>query len=134
MEITVSTSTARVPVTIMHIRGDIDSVTYQEFETLANNLVTSGARHILVDLTESRFVSSAGLRALHRLFTALGKFDSELQTGDALTTGRFTNGMKKSPHLKLHNLSAETKTAFNLSGFHLFIETFNDKQTAIASF
>ena len=43
-------------------------------------------------------------------------------------------GTYKSPHIKLLNLSQETYTAFTLSGFDMFIETYTDKATAIASF
>ena len=44
------------------------------------------------------------------------------------------DGTYKSPHLKLLKLSRETRTAFEMSGFDMYIETFNDLETAIASF
>jgi hypothetical protein len=43
-------------------------------------------------------------------------------------------GTYKSPHLKLLNLSPETRTAFETSGFDMYIETYTDMKTAIASF
>jgi hypothetical protein len=36
--------------------------------------------------------------------------------------------------LKLFGLSNDAKTAFELAGFDMFIETFKDRKTAIASF
>jgi hypothetical protein len=54
---------------------------------------------------------------------------------DSSTYEQFqSTGTYKSPHLKLLNLSPETKTAFETSGFDMYIETFTDKNTAIASF
>jgi anti-anti-sigma regulatory factor len=45
-----------------------------------------------------------------------------------------SSGTYKSPHLKLLNLSKETKTTFEMSGFDMFIETYDDRKKAIASF
>jgi hypothetical protein len=45
-----------------------------------------------------------------------------------------SQGTYKSPHLKLLNLSPETKSAFETSGFDMYIDTFTDRKTAIASF
>lgn len=130
MEITVSTERARVPVTVMHIAGNIDSITHEQFQIKAHELIAAGTRHILVDLTRSPFVSSAGLRALHDIFKKLRTLAAEADPNSTPPVP----GTHKSPHLKLLNLSPELQTAFNLSGFHLFIETFNDKPTALASF
>jgi anti-anti-sigma factor len=131
MQITISTEQARVTVTIMHVTGNIDSITHEQFQTQAKELIAAGTRYILVDLTHSPFVSSAGLRALHDIFKSLRTLTAE--TGPA-TASNLIAGAYKSPHLKLLNLSPELQTAFNLSGFHLFIETFNDKQAALASY
>jgi len=37
----------------MHIHGDLDSATYNEFQTKADELIKNGARYILVDFTRS---------------------------------------------------------------------------------
>lgn len=134
MEIKVSTEQARVPVTVMHVDGNIDSATYEVFKMKAEELIQGGARHILVDLSHSAFVSSAGLRALHGIFNSLrAQQPGENLSDDEVKKG-ISDGTYKSPHLKLLNLSKETRTAFELSGFDMFIETFADRQTAIASF
>jgi anti-anti-sigma regulatory factor len=59
MEIKISAGNARVPITIIHIKGNVDSATYQEFQAKADELIRDGAHYILVDLTETPFVSSA---------------------------------------------------------------------------
>ena len=134
MEIKVSTEQARVPVTVMHVDGNIDSATHDSFKARADELIQGGARYILVDLSHAPFVSSAGLRALHSIFNTLRSLqpDSKL-TNDQVKRG-IADGTYKSPHLKLLNLSQETQTAFKLSGFDMFIETFADRRAALASF
>jgi len=134
MDIKVFTENGRVPVTVMHVDGNIDSATYEEFKAKADDLIKGGARHILVDLAHAPFVSSAGLRALHSIFNELRTLNPETKLSDEDVKKGISAGTYKSPHLKLLNLSKETQTAFTLSGFDMFIETFTDRKTAIDSF
>lgn len=134
MEIKVFTENGRVPVTVIHVDGNIDSSTYEGFQKKAEESIKSGSRHILVDLSHVKFVSSAGLRALHNLFNKLRALDPESNLTEEEVKHRINDGTYKSPHLKLLNLSPETQTAFHLAGFDMFIETFSDMKTAVASF
>ena len=134
MEIKVSTENGRVPVTVLHVDGNIDSSTYEQFQTTAKKLIDEGARYLLVDLSHAPFVSSAGLRALHTLFNELRLRNPDANLSDEQMKRGISAGTYKSPHLKLLNLSPETKTAFETSGFDMYIDTFTDKKTAIASF
>ena len=134
MEIKVSTESGRVPVTVLHVDGNIDSSTYEQFQSTARKLVAEGARYMLVDLSHAPFVSSAGLRALHTLFNELRSRNPEANLSDEQMKKGISAGTYKSPHLKLLNLSPETKTAFETSGFDMYIETFTDRNAAIASF
>ena len=134
MEIKVSTEQGRVPVTVMHVDGSIDSSTHESFSARANELIQDGARYILVDLSHAPFVSSAGLRALHGIFNTLRSLQPDANLSDEQVKKGISDGTYKSPHLKLLNLSNETRTAFKLSGFDMFIEIYSDRQTALASF
>lgn len=134
MEIITSIENGSVPVTVMQIIGNIDSTTYQAFTDHANALIQNGTRHILVDLSESAFISSAGLRAIHGLVKKLRTLNPDTNLSETEYKQRIGAGTYKSPHIKLLNLSQETYTAFTLSGFDMFIETYTDKATAIASF
>ncbi len=75
MEIKVHTENGRIPVTVLHVDGNIDSSTYRQFESKVDEAIKDGARHILVDLSHAPFVSSAGLRALHSAFNKLRSLD-----------------------------------------------------------
>jgi anti-anti-sigma factor len=134
MEIKVSTEKGRVPITVMHVDGALDSSTYQTFESSAEELIKGGARHILVDLVHAPFVSSAGLRALNKLFNQLRAINTDTNLSEEEMRKGISAGTYKSPHLKLVNLSKEVRTAFEMSGFDMFIETYTDFDTAIASF
>jgi anti-anti-sigma factor len=134
MEIKVSTENGRVPVTVMHVDGNIDSSTYDQFQSTAKKLIDEGTRYILVDLSHAPFVSSAGLRALHTIFNELRSRNPETNLSDEQLRRGISAGTYKSPHLKLLNLSPETKIAFETSGFDMYIDTFTDRNTALASF
>jgi len=134
MEIKVSTESGRVPVTVLHVDGNIDSSTYEQFQSTAKKLIEGGTRYILVDLSHAPFVSSAGLRALHTLFNELRAQNPEANLSNDQIKKGISSGSYKSPHLKLLNLSPETKSAFENSGFDMYIDTFTDRKTAIASF
>ena len=134
MEIKVSTENGRVPVTVLHVDGNIDSSTYETFQSAAQKLIDQGARYMLVDLAHAPFVSSAGLRALHTLFNELRSRNPDANLSDEQMKKGISAGTYKSPHLKLVNLSPETKIAFETSGFDMYIDTFKDMKTALASF
>jgi anti-anti-sigma factor len=134
MDIQVFTENGRVPITVMHVDGNIDAQTYQQFQSKAEELIDNGTHYLLVDLSHSPFMSSAGLRALHQIFNNLRAHDTENPVSEEDVRRGISAGTYKSPHLKLLNLSKETRTAFELSGFDMFIETFDNKEKAIASF
>lgn len=134
MEITVSVESGRVPITILHVNGSLDGSSYQEFQSTAKNLIDGGTRYILVDLSDAPFVSSAGLRALHLISSELRSRNPDANLNDEQMKRGISAGTYKSPHLKLLNLSPQTKTAFETSGFDMYIDTFTDLKAAVASF
>lgn len=134
MDIRVSVEKRAVPVTVMEISGNIDSSTYEHFQARVNQLIAEGMHYLLIDLTHTPFVSSAGLRTLHTIFNKLRTSDPANKLSEQDVRRGISAGTYRSPHLKLTNLSPETKTTFELSGFSMFIETFDDRETALASF
>ena len=132
MEIKTAVQKARVPVTIIHIVGNVDSATYQAFRAQADQLIAAGAQYILVDFAETHFISSAGLRVLHNIFTQLRSIHKDLN--DEELRKKMSAGAYKSPYLKVANLSSQVKDAFVISGFDTYIEVADDARKAIASF
>ena len=68
MDFKVEQERGRVAVTVLRTAGNIDSTTYEAFQKKALELIEAGARYLLVDLSDSPYMSSAGLRALHAIF------------------------------------------------------------------
>jgi anti-anti-sigma factor len=134
MEIKSTTENGRVPVTIVQVSGSIDSSTYVAFQSKVNELIEGGARHILLDLGQTKFISSAGFRAFNNLFNRLRSLNPDANLDDKDVMKGVAAGTYKSPHLKLLGISGDARTAFELAGFDMFIETYTDMKTAVASF
>jgi anti-anti-sigma factor len=132
MEIKVTEERGKVPVSVMHVVGSIDSGTYEAFQSKADELIQAGTRHLLIDLEQVPLVTSAGLRALNNIFNRLRQLapdmsDEEMHKG-------INAGTYKSPHLKLLKPSKATTLALEHSGFSMFMESFTDLKAAIDSF
>lgn len=132
MEITTATENGRVAVTIVSVSGNLDSTTFQMFQSRVEELINGGARHILVDMANAPYVSSARLRAFQSIFYLLRDKTNDV-SDDVLRKG-ISAGTYKSPNLKILNLSKEAETAFKTAGFDMFIETFTDHASAISAF
>jgi anti-anti-sigma regulatory factor len=134
MEIKSFTERGDVLVTVMHVDGNIDSATYEAFQAKGDELIESGARFILVDLSHAPFVSSAGLRALQYLYDRLRTLHPDSDQSDTEIKDGIRAGTYKSPFLKLLSPSKETTATLEMTGFDMYIEIFTDKTTAIAAF
>jgi anti-anti-sigma factor len=134
MEITTSTENGRVPVTVIHFSGNLDSYTANIFQAEAEKIIQGGARHILVDLTHVPFVSSAGFRALNSIFNQLRALNPDANLSEDEVLKGVSAGTYSSPHLKVLNLSREAKHAFEMAGFDMYIEAFTDLKTAVSAF
>jgi anti-anti-sigma factor len=132
MEIKVLTEKGKIPVTLLQVHGNIDSATYEAFQSKADEVIKGGARYVLVDLTNAPFVSSAGLRALHAIFMRLRSLSPDV-SDEKMHTG-INAGTYKSPHLKLLIPSKEAQTALSMGGFDMYIEIYKDLKTALSSF
>ena len=134
MEIKTATENGRVPITVVQVSGNIDSSSYEAFQSSVNEVIDNGARFILLDLTQAEYISSAGFRAFNNIFNKLRALHPDTNLSDEDMRKGINAGTYKSPHLKLLGLSDNAKTTFELAGFDMFIETFTDKKTAVASF
>ena len=132
MEIKVSTEQGRVPVTVVHVDGNIDSASYEEFLKRAETLMKEGARHLLIDLEHVPLVSSAGLRAFNNIFTRLRELTPDVS--DDEMRKRINAGTYKSPHLRLLNPSKATRLALDTSGFSMFLDIVADLRAGVDAF
>lgn len=132
MQIEVSEKQGKVPVTVFHISGDIDANTFESFQAQAEASIESGTHNLLLDMTKVKYISSAGMRAVHAIFTKLQNISGE-GNEENMAAG-IRAGTFKSPYLKLLNPSRDALTALQHAGFDMFLDTFDDLDKAIASY
>ncbi len=132
MSILVSQKQGQVPVTILHIKGEVNVNTYEALQAQAQEVFDAGARDLLLDLTDTSYVSSAGLRAIHHIFTML-RGDTPGESDEAMSKG-LRDGTFKSPHLKLLNPSASVLEILKTAGFDMYLEIHYKLDQAVASF
>lgn len=134
MKIEVSTANGRVPVTILRVKGDLDMSSAMDLQNRADELIRSGTSHILLDLTDAPYVSSAGFRVIHSIYNQLRALHPSANLTEKQVRQGVNQGTYTSPHLKLLNLSPETSKVFKMTGFDMYIESYNDLKQAIAAF
>ena len=130
MEIHVSQEQARVPVTVFHITGDIDTSNYDQLESRVQQAIQTGMRFLLLDLSQVAFISSYGIRAISQIFTWL-RDESE---GDQTLSQGLRDGKFKAHHLKLVNVTPNVRRVLTTTGVDMFIEIHSDLKKALDSF
>jgi hypothetical protein len=130
MEISVSQQQGRVPVTIFHITGPV--IATEELVARAQEAYDAGTRDLLLDLTDVPYMATAGLRALHVIYTLL-RTDAPEESDEVVRKG-IAAGTFTSPHLKLLKPSPHVLEALKVAGYDMFLEIHRDPKLAIASF
>ncbi len=133
LEITSSIHSKHLPpVVIMRITGDIDSATYQYFQSRVEEELAKGGRYFLLNLQNVNRITSAGLRVIHNLFNHLRSANEDVNDDELRRL--MSAGSYKSPHLKLTNLTPHVMDVFRLGGFEIYLELFEDENAALESF
>ena len=135
MEINVTQEKGKVPVSVVHIKGDLDASSYLELVNTAQKLYNAGVRSLLLDLTDLVFISSAGLASLNivtRMFRD-AKTDAEDGWGTYKEIDRDREAGMQS-HVKLLNPSPEVDSILDTVGFKQFFEVYTDLNEAVQSF
>ena len=132
MEITISNVQSRVPVAVMRLKGDLDANSADTFNDAAAKVVESGATDILIDLSEVPFLSSAGIRSIHALYSKLHPSGSA-QDMDAIYKA-INAGVYAAPHLKLLKPSNKVEEVIKMSGLDMYLKIYNSEQEALAAF
>ena len=136
MDITVKQMQGRVPVTVLQTHGDLDASNYQDLIAKGQEVYEAGARDILVDMSDTPFMGSSGLAALHSLALLVrGDELPDLESGwnvfHEIDRDR-DSGLQK--HIKLLNPQPQVDRTLEMTGLKQFFEVHTDLETAIASF
>lgn len=98
-------------ITILGLRGRMDSVTSRTVEEKLLSLIDSGERHLIVDCAELAYVSSAGLR----VFLMAAKRVTQVKGKMILTT-----------------LNQDVRQVFDLTGFSSILQICHSREEAIS--
>lgn len=116
LAIRVSQISGDVPVTVLHISGDIDANSHQELDAKVAEVVGEGATHMLLDLTDCTYMSSAGFRSIHKIHSAIQV------------------GHEGGSRIKLLKPSDEVKRLIKTMGFSAYVTIHDDLNEAIKAF
>ena len=123
---------ARVVVTVFHLKGDLDLQSSGQFEQTVRSAYKEGTRHVVLDLSEIRYISSAGLRGIHAIFDLLRQGDST--ENDSQIKKGVRDGVFKSKHIKLAAPSKNVQQVITMAGYDMFMEIYPTVDQAVASF
>jgi anti-anti-sigma factor len=100
---------------LLSVSGRIDSSTAPDLEKALLGLIQTGQKNIVVNLGDTEFISSAGLKAL---LSALMKVRRMVPPGD----------------LVISEIKPELKSSFDLVGFDRLFQFHDDDLHAVGSF
>ncbi|MCX5970547.1 MAG: STAS domain-containing protein [Coprothermobacterota bacterium] len=129
LDIKATQEQGKVPVTVLHLNGNLDVESYEKLIAEAEALKAAGTQNLLLDLKEVPYISSSGLRALNIIFKAYKGDEKE----EVLSKG-LRDGTYKSPHIKLLNPSKTVMEGLKISGFDMFLEIHKNLKEAVNSF
>jgi anti-anti-sigma factor len=100
---------------LVTVSGRIDSYTAPDLEKALLGLVETGQKHIVVNMSETVFISSAGLKAL---LSAQMKVRKTIPPGDVI----------------ISEIKPELKESFDLVGFDRLFKFYDEDLHAVGSF
>ena len=100
---------------LLSVSGRVDSSTAPELEKVLLGLIQSGQKNIVVNLKDTGFISSAGLKAL---LSALMKVRKMIPAGDVV----------------ISEIRPELRESFDLVGFDRLFTFYEDNMRAVGSF
>lgn len=100
---------------VVTVSGRVDSATAPELETVLLGLIQAGQKNIVVNLRDTGFISSAGLKAL---LSALMKVRKMVPSGDVV----------------IAEISPKLRESFDLVGFDRLFSFYESTLHAVGSF
>lgn len=100
---------------LVTVSGRVDSSTAPELEKVLLGLIQSGQKNIVVNMKDTEFISSAGLKAL---LSALMKVRKMIPSGDVV----------------ISEIQPGLRESFDLVGFDRLFTFYDDNMRAVGSF
>jgi anti-anti-sigma factor len=109
---------ADVPVTVFHVRGWLDAQSEEQLLEAARTSYDEGARYLLIDMTELDTLTSAGMRALQKVYQIFTPKEDHFKVA----------------HLKLCNAPPQIYNVLGITGFLHNIPMYESIDAALQSF
>lgn len=109
---------ADVPVTVFHLRGWLDAQSEEQLLAAARTAYDEGARYLLIDMSRLDTLTSAGMRALQKVFQIFTENEAPFKVA----------------HLKLCNAPPQIYNILGITGFLQNIPMYESMDTALQSF
>jgi anti-anti-sigma factor len=109
---------ADVPVTVFHMRGWLDAQSEEQLLEAARTSYDEGARYLLIDMSELDTLTSAGMRALQKVYQIFTPKEDHFKVA----------------HLKLCNAPPQIYNVLGITGFLHNIPMYESRDAALLSF
>lgn len=109
---------ADVPVTVFHLRGWLDAQSEGQLLEAARAEYDGGARYLLIDMSELDTLTSAGMRALQKVYQIFTPKNDQLKVA----------------HLKLSSAPPQIYNVLGITGFLQNIPMYESTEAALETF
>lgn len=109
---------ASVPVTVFHISGWLDAQSEPQLLETARLAYDEGARYLLIDMRDLDTLTSAGMRALQKVYQIFTPRDDQFKVA----------------HLKLCNAPPQIYNVLGITGFLQNIPMYESMDAALETF
>ena len=118
LKITTEEVQADVPVTVFELRGWLDALSEEQLLDAARMAYDGGARYLLIDMSELDTLTSAGMRALQKVYQVFTPKEDHFKVA----------------HLKLCSAPPQIYNVLGITGFLHNIPMYESRDAAIESF
>jgi anti-anti-sigma factor len=118
LRISIDQVQAEVPVTVFHLRGWLDAQSEDQVLEAARTSHDAGARYLLIDMSELDTLTSAGMRALQKVYQIFTPKEDQFRVA----------------HLKLCNAPPQIYNVLGITGFLQNIPMYESTDSALQSF
>jgi anti-anti-sigma factor len=114
--VTVSKAQGRVPVTVFQLHDRLNLGNTAELEQAANEAYAAGSRNVVIEMSKTASLTSAGIRTIVGIYKLL------------------TETKDKVKHLKLVSPTPYVREVLEIAGLLDYIELYGSLEDAVASF
>ena len=143
LDISLSEKRGQVPVTVLHLAGELDAKTQKDLEARADAVIAEGAKDLILDLSGVTYLGSGGVRIMHAIASRLEMSDDEGIYGEFVRQSEDLSKKLQAEesevwarpaHLKLFRPSAAASKVLKALGFDRYFPIYDDLDEAVMSF